>query len=109
MMGDLAFIGGSLVQAGGHNPLEPAAYGKPVLFGPDMSDFRLVSRLLVTAGAAATITDADSLYLHAQKLLEDAEFARLAGRNARRVFDENSGAVGRTIEQVLHVIGCAHA
>ena len=109
MMGDLAFIGGSLVKAGGHNPLEPAAYGKPVLFGPDMSDFRLVSRLLVAAGAAATITDADSLYLHAQKLLEDVEFARLAGRNARRVFDENSGAVGRTIEQVLNVAGCAHA
>jgi 3-deoxy-D-manno-octulosonic-acid transferase len=108
-MGDLAFIGGSLVQAGGHNPLEPAAYGKPMLFGPDMSDFRLVSRLLVAAGAAAIITDADSLHLHAQKLLEDAEFARLAGRNARRVFDENSGAVGRTIEQILTVAGCAHA
>ncbi len=44
-LGDLAFIGGSLVKAGGHNPLEPAAYGKPVLFGPDMSDFRLVARL----------------------------------------------------------------
>ncbi|MBW2655606.1 MAG: 3-deoxy-D-manno-octulosonic acid transferase, partial [Deltaproteobacteria bacterium] len=38
---DVAFIGGSMVGQGGHNPLEPAAFSKPVLFGPDMSDFLL--------------------------------------------------------------------
>jgi len=108
-LGDLAFIGGSLVKAGGHNPLEPAAYGKPVLFGPDMSDFRLVARLLTAAGGAVRVTDADSFAVQAEKLLADKEFARVAGKRACRIFEDNAGAVGRTMDRVIEITGWPHA
>ncbi len=106
---DIAFVGGSLVKAGGHNPLEPAAYGKPVLFGPDMSDFRFIASRLVTAGGAVTVTDADSFAAHAERLLADVDLARLTGGKALRVFEDNSGAVSRTVTQVLKIAGQAHA
>ncbi len=102
---DLAFVGGSLVKAGGHNPLEAAAFGKPVLFGPDMSDFRQVARWLAAAGGAVTVADADSFTEQAQRLLANAELARSAGKNAYRTFAANSGAVQRTITQVLSITG----
>ncbi len=104
-IGDLAFVGGSLVNAGGHNPLEAAAFGKPVLFGQDMSDFQQVARWLVDGGGAVTVTDADSFTKQAQRLLVNAELARSVGKNARRVFAANSGAVQRTIAQVRNITG----
>ncbi len=102
-LGDLAFVGGSLVNAGGHNPLEAAAFGKPVLFGPDMSDFRQVARWLVAGGGAVTVTDTDSFTGQAQRLLANAELARSTGRNARLIFTANSGAVQRTLAQVRSI------
>ena len=46
-LADIAFIGGSLVSSGGHNPLEPAAHAKPILFGECMSDFKEISEMLI--------------------------------------------------------------
>ncbi len=104
-LGDLAFVGGSLVKAGGHNPLEPAAQGKPVLFGPDMSDFREAARLLVAAGGAIPVTGADNLAARAGRLLSHADLLRTTGRQARQVFADNAGAVERTVAQVLKIAG----
>jgi len=104
-LGDIAFVGGSLVRAGGHNPLEPAAHGKPVLFGPDMSDFRLIARWLVESGGAATVKDAAGFTRQAERLLADPEIARSTGKKARRIFAVHSGAVERTIAQVVKVTG----
>jgi 3-deoxy-D-manno-octulosonic-acid transferase len=103
-LGDITFIGGSLVAAGGHNPLEPAVYGKPVLFGPDMSDFRLIAALLVENGGALQVADQAGFTRQVERLLGDAGFAQSTGRHAARVFADHSGAVHRTMSQVVTVV-----
>ncbi len=104
---DIAFVGGSLVSQGGHNPLEPAAFGKPVLFGSDMSDFSSVARLLLR-NYAAVQTDADGLYTVVAGLLKDAPLREQMGRQALKVFNVNKGAVDKTmaaIENALSLYG----
>jgi 3-deoxy-D-manno-octulosonic-acid transferase len=59
---DIAFVGGSLVRCGGHNPLEPAAFSRPIIFGPDMSDFADISDMLVESGGAISVNDAEGIY-----------------------------------------------
>ncbi len=93
---DVAFVGGSLAPAGGHNPLEPAAWSKPVIFGPDMRDFKWIAGRLLDAGGAAAVRDGEGLYQELNRLLTDAAGADAMGRNARRVFTENKGAVENT-------------
>ena len=51
-IGTVVFVGGSLVATGGHNVLEPAVFGKPIVFGPHMENFREISEAFVAAGAA---------------------------------------------------------
>lgn len=97
-LADIAFIGGSLVRAGGHNPLEPAAFAKPILFGPDMGDFAQMSQLLEIAGGAVTVRDAGDIYRQAGMLLNDNQKAKKMGENAFNVLLENKGAVAKTLE-----------
>jgi 3-deoxy-D-manno-octulosonic-acid transferase len=97
---DVAFIGGSLVKCGGHNPLEPAAYSKPILFGEDMSDFADISSLLLEAGGAACVRDAEDLYDAMVSLVEDDHKALEMGRNASGVFTANKGAVEKTMQVI---------
>lgn len=100
-LADVAFVGGSLVNCGGHNPLEPAVFCKPILFGYDMSDFAEISNLLVTAGGAKCVQDAESLYHAASELLEDYQKATKMGQNAFKVFVDNKGAVDKTLKVIL--------
>jgi len=93
----IAFIGGSLVNCGGHNPLEAAAFSKPILFGPDMSDFALIRDKLSDAQAALHVSDADSLHNAFKKLLTDQSYAHKMGHNAYRLLHENKGAVAKTV------------
>jgi len=104
-LGDITFVGGSLVAEGGHNPLEPAAHGKPVLFGPDMSDFRAIAELLVQGGGALQVEDRAGVARQVDRLLTDTEFARTTGEKARRVFNDHAGAVNRTMAQVVKLTG----
>jgi len=104
-LADIAFVGGSLVAAGGHNPLEPAAHGKPVLFGPDMSDFRLIAKLLIQGGGALQIEDRAGVARHVERLLTDTDFARTTGESARRVFKDHAGAVKKTMALVIKIAG----
>ncbi len=99
-LADIAFVGGSLVGLGGQNPLEPAAYSKPILFGPDMSDFEEVSRLLLKSGGAARVTDAQSLHSKVAKILGDRIKSEAMGKNAFEVFCANKGAVEKTIREI---------
>lgn len=96
-LADMAFIGGSLVKSGGHNPLEPAAYSKPVIFGHDMSDFRDIAHLLVESGGAVRVQDAESIYSAVSKLLTDSQKAGDMGNRALKVFNANKGAVEKTL------------
>jgi len=93
----IAFIGGSLVNCGGHNPLEAALFAKPLLFGPDMSDFASIRHKMLDAQAALQVHDADSLHNAFRKLLTDQTYARKMGHNAYRLLQENRGAVAKTI------------
>lgn len=96
-LGDAAFVGGSLVPGGGHNPLEPAAYGKPVLFGPDMSDFSDPAELLTAAGAARQVSCSRELAEQAVAILKTSQRRSRMGRKAMEVVRKNRGAVNRTL------------
>lgn len=96
-LADLTYVGGSLVAQGGHNPLEPAACGKPVLFGPDMRDFRQIADWLVQGGAAVQVESSEALYEKISALLEDGEAANAMGARARRIYLRHRGAVQRTL------------
>ena len=101
----IAFIGGSLVNCGGHNPLEAALFAKPILFGPDMSDFASIRHKLIDAQAALQVHDADSLYNAFRKLLTDQPYAHKMGHNAYRLLQENRGAVSKTVNATVRCLG----
>lgn len=99
-LANVAFVGGSLVNCGGHNPLEPAVFSKPILFGYDMSDFAEIAQMLVAAGGAARVQDAEDLYNVASKLFRDHQQACKMGNRAFEVFNANKGAVDRTLKVI---------
>ncbi|MBU4419728.1 MAG: 3-deoxy-D-manno-octulosonic acid transferase, partial [Proteobacteria bacterium] len=73
---DVAFVGGSLVDLSGHNPLEPAAFSKPIIFGQYMSDFAHISQMLVDSGGAVQIQTTNSLYETIVEILSDSDKAQ---------------------------------
>lgn len=99
-LADIAFVGGSLVKYGGHNPIEPAAFAKPVLFGPDMSSFREISRLFLERGGAIEVQNAQSLYRTMLELLSDRKKAENIGCRAAEISSANKGAVEKTMCRV---------
>ncbi|MFH0730895.1 MAG: 3-deoxy-D-manno-octulosonic acid transferase [Pseudomonadota bacterium] len=103
-LADISFVGGSLVPCSGHNPLEPAAWGKPILFGPDMRDFLTISRSLEAAGGAIRISDADSFCRATNRLLSAPDKAREMGQNALSVFQTSGGAVEKTLSVVAEYL-----
>lgn len=101
-LADVTFIGGSLVDRGGHNPLEPAAFAKPVLFGTDMSDFAAVAQLLLEAGGGLQVRDAAQLLAAVAMLLADPRKAAAMGQAAGRIFNAHKGAVAKNTEIILN-------
>ncbi len=94
---DVAFVGGSLVPHGGQNMMEPAALGKPTLFGPHTENFRTDVELLLSADAAVQVEGIESLRPALLRLLEDrTERERIAHR-AIDVIRSNQGATDRTL------------
>lgn len=89
---DLAFVGGSLANVGGHNMLEPAAVGIPVLSGPYVSNFAEISRLLREAGAAQVVQDSKQLAGGVEALLSNPPLRQERGRRGQRVVEQNRGA-----------------
>ena len=103
-LADIAFIGGSLVGSGGHNPLEAAACALPILFGPDMTDFKEVSRMLLDAGGAVVVKDVGDLVQVVDTVLGESGQAALMGRCAHDVFCGNQGAVAKTLEVIRDTV-----
>lgn len=101
----IAFVGGSLVTRGGHNPLEPAAYGKPVLFGPDMSNFAGIAALLTESGGAIQLSHTEDLYRELIRLLKEPESARKMGEAGLAVFYQNQGAVASSLAAIERARG----
>ena len=97
---DAVFVGGSLVPSGGHNILEPAAFGKVPMYGPSMENFREMSAKFLTAGAAVQVADADELGAAWRNMLKDAASTARMGEAARNLVDLNRGATDRVLEQL---------
>jgi 3-deoxy-D-manno-octulosonic-acid transferase len=97
---DIAFIGGSLVPRGGHNSLEAAAWGLPVLAGPSDFNFAQISELLQTAGGLSLLDSAESIAAELIALFADSEMRETRGGNALAVVEANRGALAKLIEEV---------
>ncbi len=98
--GDVAFVGGSLVDIGGHNVLEPAAAALPVIFGPRMHNFLPARELLLQCEAAIEIADADALQPALTRLLADASLRDRMGSAGRAAVDANRGALHTLLAQL---------
>lgn len=101
---DVAFVGGTLVPVGGHNLLEPAAMGLPVVVGPHVFNFSLVTAQLVQAGGCLQVTDADGLAQVVTELLADPARRGAVGSNALALVQANRGAVDRILCEVERVL-----
>jgi 3-deoxy-D-manno-octulosonic-acid transferase len=96
-----AFVGGTLVPRGGHNPIEPAAAGAPVCFGPSMSNFREIARAFLEAGAARRVERAAEVAEFAAEMIgSPAERERYAAAGLETV-RRNRGAAARTAERIV--------
>jgi 3-deoxy-D-manno-octulosonic-acid transferase len=93
-LASVAFVGGSLIPAGGHNPLEPAQFGVPIVMGPHYANFRAITEDLIAHRAVCIATEGD-LAAKLIGLLENSAEARALGERARQVFDEQAGATDR--------------
>ncbi|HEX4300115.1 MAG TPA: 3-deoxy-D-manno-octulosonic acid transferase [Gammaproteobacteria bacterium] len=98
--GDVAFVGGSLVPVGGHNLLEPAAVGLPVLAGPHLENVKDVAQMLQEAGVLTPVTDADSVAAAAAWLLGNDAMRHSIGELAQGKVLQNRGALDRAVELV---------
>lgn len=97
---DLAFVGGSLVPEGGHNPIEPAVVGVPVLYGPHMEDFSEISEELVLAGGAMAIQNKDELTTTLLRLLQDDQLRKQTGEAGRACVVQQQGVIDRHIKLI---------
>ncbi len=94
---DAAFVGGSLVAVGGHNLLEPAALGLPVLTGPSYYNGKEIAQLLLTRGAALEVRGAEDLAATLQKLLTQPGARRQIGMIGQELIAANRGSVARLL------------
>jgi 3-deoxy-D-manno-octulosonic-acid transferase len=95
---DAAFVGGSLVPIGGHNLLEPAALGLPVLTGPHHFNGKDIARLMLDQGAALQVGNAQELAAALARLLADPQERRRIGAIGRHIVESNRGSVARLLD-----------
>ncbi len=97
---DIVFVGGSLVAIGGHNILEPASLGKPVLFGPYMFNFRDIAQLFLVNKAAVLVNNKEELKQKIKDFLIHPEDAQYLSRNAKQLILNNAGATKRNLDLI---------
>jgi 3-deoxy-D-manno-octulosonic-acid transferase len=101
-LADLTFVGGSLVRHGGQNLLEPAYYGKPLLFGPHMDNFAYLAEQFVQSGSARIVrsrTDLQEIFL-----MKDPEALKEMGAKAQKLLCSLQGATERTIQVIESIL-----
>jgi 3-deoxy-D-manno-octulosonic-acid transferase len=108
-LADGVFVGGSLVQSGGHNILEPAAFGKVAVFGESMENFAEIAHRFVTAGAALQVGSPEDAGVSWIELLRNPERNRKMGETARRLVDESRGATERAVEAIRSLLAAEQA
>jgi 3-deoxy-D-manno-octulosonic-acid transferase len=99
----VAFVGGSLIPSGGHNPLEPAQFGVPIVMGPHYANFRAITEDL-RAHDAVHIAAKEELAGALIELLRDRTTAEAMGERARQIFDQQAGATGRCVETLRELL-----
>ena len=102
-LASVAFVGGSLIPAGGHNPLEPAQFGVPIVMGPHYANFRAITEDLL-AHQAVRIAVREELAGVLIDLLQDRSAAEAMGSRARQVFSSQAGATGRCVEALKELL-----
>lgn len=101
---DVAFVGGSLVPVGGHNLLEPAAFGLPLICGPHLHGVREISALLEEEGGLEVVSSPELLARAVDRLFAHPAVRDQRGEAARRVLERNRGAVARIVRSVEAVL-----
>ncbi len=103
-LGDVAFVGGSLVPKGGHNPLEPARFGVPVVVGSSFENFREIVKHMEAENGIRIVQDVRSLSASLSDLLMDPVEADALGQRGLQVFRHEAGATARTVQALLAIL-----
>jgi 3-deoxy-D-manno-octulosonic-acid transferase len=103
-LGSVAFVGGSVVAKGGHNPLEPAQFGVPVVMGSSYQNFKEIVGAMKDA-EAIWIVERDALGETLVDLMTDRVSAESMGQRGQAVFEAQAGATGRTVSALMELVG----
>jgi 3-deoxy-D-manno-octulosonic-acid transferase len=104
----VVFVGGSLVDAGGHNILEPAVFGKPILFGPHMQNFAEIAQAFLDHGAGVQVKNGRELETVLLELMADPVRRASLGAAARALVEANRGARGKSLEAIAQLLQPEH-
>ncbi len=104
-LADAVFVGGSLVPSGGHNILEPAAFGKAPIYGYSMENFREMAGKFLAAGAAIQVNSPEELGAAWVSMLRDPQRGARMGACARELVDRNRGATERVLHHIVRIVG----
>jgi len=102
---DIAFVGGSLVPFGGHNLMEPASFGCPVIFGPHVFNFQDIANTLISENAGAMIEDKEELFKWLLSLFSNKERRSEMGKSALSFIQKNKGATKRVVSLIKSAYG----
>jgi len=106
-LADGAFVGGSLVHAGGHNILEPAAFGKVPVFGPSMENFAAIASRFLQAGAAIQVDSPEDAGVEWIELFKDPVKMKRMGEAAKQLMETSRGALDRAMSEAAKRLGAA--
>lgn len=101
----IAFVGGTLVPVGGHNLLEPAALGRPVITGPHLFNTQEIADMFASVGASVVVRDASELATTLAGLFADPKAATAMGRRGLEILEKNRGALGRLLRLIDPLLG----
>lgn len=101
---DIAYVGGSLVDTGCHNVLEPAALSMPIITGPSLRNFKTICALLQQAGAQVVVHNSHELATQWRQLIEDKQLAETMGRHAFEVYESNKGATQKHLQIINRLL-----
>ncbi|MFH1655382.1 MAG: 3-deoxy-D-manno-octulosonic acid transferase [Candidatus Omnitrophota bacterium] len=100
----IVFVGGSLVNKGGHNIIEPGYFGKPIIFGPNMSNFQDMTDTFLSRKAAIQVKDEQGLQKNIKMLFDNNVRTQTISKNAKEVVEENRGATERTVNLLKEIL-----
>lgn len=103
-VGDICFVGGSMVNIGGHNPLEPAYHGKPVVFGQYMDSFEEISQDLIASGGGVSVTGKNDLLQTVTTLLDDPAYRCRCGISARQCVLKMEGVLDKHLALIRELL-----